>query len=446
MFDILAHKTYRLLFAAQIVSLIGTGLATVALGLLAYEIAGEKAGLVLGTALAIKMIAYVLVSPIASAFINILPRRYALIILNIIRALMALALPFVDQIWQIYLLIFLLQSASAAFTPAFQAIIPDILPEEKDYTKALSLSRLAYDMESLLSPVLAAALLSVISFHYLFIGTMIGFLIAAAFILSVTIPKQQQKEKEIGFYKRLTQGINSYFATPRLRALFALNLTVASAGALVIVNTVVFVRTIFQLSETEVAIALASFGAGSMASALFLPKLLETVSDRTIMLSGGIMLVLTLALISLISSLGGMSWAVFLCLWCILGLGYSSVMTPSGRLLKRSSHPENRAALFAAQFALSHACWLLTYPLSGWLGLQYGIMGTTLILSGVAALGVVLAFYLWPSQDNEILIHSHDNLPPDHPHLKDAIKTDHGLEHKHAYVIDEYHQHWPLKH
>jgi putative exporter of polyketide antibiotics len=43
----------------QVVALTGTGLATVALALLAFDLAGEAAGAVLGTALAIKMIAYV---------------------------------------------------------------------------------------------------------------------------------------------------------------------------------------------------------------------------------------------------------------------------------------------------------------------------------------------------------------------------------------------------
>lgn len=70
---------------------------------------------------------------------------------------MAACLPFVNTVWQIYVLIFVLQAASAAFTPTFQATIPDILPDEQDYTDALSLSRIAYDMESVLSPLLAAA-------------------------------------------------------------------------------------------------------------------------------------------------------------------------------------------------------------------------------------------------------------------------------------------------
>jgi hypothetical protein len=44
----LADRTYRHLFAAQVIALVGTGLATVALGLLAYGIAGAQAGAVLG--------------------------------------------------------------------------------------------------------------------------------------------------------------------------------------------------------------------------------------------------------------------------------------------------------------------------------------------------------------------------------------------------------------
>ena len=153
----LRNAVYRHLFAAQAIALMGTGLATVALGLLAYDLAGADAGAVLGTALAIKMIAYVGVAPVVGAFADRLPRRAFLVAMDAVRAAIVLLLPFVDQVWQIYLLIFLLQAASASFIPTFQAVIPDVLAEERDYTRALSLSRLAYDLESLLSPLLAAS-------------------------------------------------------------------------------------------------------------------------------------------------------------------------------------------------------------------------------------------------------------------------------------------------
>ena len=195
MLQVLANRTYRHLFFAQVIALVGTGLATVALGLLAYDLAGGEAGAVLGTALAIKMIAYVGVAPIASAFADRLPRRTMLVSLDLVRAFVAIMLPFVTQVWQVYVLIFVLQSASAAFTPTFQATIPDVLPDEQEYTRALSLSRLAYDLENLLSPMLAAALLTIISFHSLFAGTVVGFLASAALVVSVMLPSPKAAER-----------------------------------------------------------------------------------------------------------------------------------------------------------------------------------------------------------------------------------------------------------
>ena len=295
MLEPLRNRTYRHLFAAQIIALIGTGLLTVALGLLAYDLAGESAGAVLGTALAIKMIAYVGLAPVAGALAGLLPRRAMLVNLDAIRALVALALPFITEIWQIYLLIFILQAASAAFTPTFQATIPDILPDEEGYTKALSLSRIAYDMENLLSPILAAGLLTLVSFHVLFVGTAIGFLLSAAFVLSVTLP-QPKSSAAMGFAERATLGIRIYLATPRLRGLLALNLAAAAAGSIVFVNTVVIVRDWLGFADRDVAITLAAFGFGSMAAAFALPRIIDRHTDRTIMLTGAVFMTLALAI------------------------------------------------------------------------------------------------------------------------------------------------------
>ena len=66
----LRNPTFRHLFAAQLVALLGTGLATVALGLLAWQLAGDNAGAILGTALAIKMVAYVTLAPVAAASVR----------------------------------------------------------------------------------------------------------------------------------------------------------------------------------------------------------------------------------------------------------------------------------------------------------------------------------------------------------------------------------------
>ncbi|MBK1868003.1 MFS transporter [Aestuariivirga sp. YIM B02566] len=432
MLEILKHRTYRHLFLAQLIALIGTGLATVALGLLAYELAGADAGSVLGTALAIKMIAFVAIAPVAAAFAERVPRRAMLISLDLVRAGVAVLLPFVTQVWQVYVLIFVLQAASAGFTPAFQATIPDVLPDEKQYTRALSLSRLAYDLESALSPMLAAALLTLISFHSLFAGTVFGFLASAALVLTVTLPSPKPNTAR-GIYERTTRGLRIYLATPRLRGLLALNLAIAAASAMVIVNTVVLVQADFGLGQRETALALTAYGAGSMTAALGLPRLLDKFSDRQAMLAGTTTLVAGLLLGAAVASYG-----VLLILWFALGLGYSLAMTPAGRLLRRSSQPEDRPALFAAQFALSHACWLITYPLSGWLGAEMGLAPTFIALGVIGAVAVIIASRVWPADDPDEIEHVHATLAPDHPHLAGGNKR-----HRHAFVIDSHHPEWP---
>jgi MFS family permease len=460
----LADRTYRHLFGAQAIALVGTGLLTVALGLLAYDLAGTDAGAVLGTALAIKMIAYVGVAPVVGAFADRLPRRAFLVAMDLVRAAIALCLPFVTEVWQVYLLVFVLQSASAAFTPTFQATIPDVLPGEAEYTKALSLARLAYDLESLASPMLAAALLTVVGYHDLFAGTVGGFLGSALLVVSVQLPSPKSSDRGGGIWDRTTRGIRIYLKTPRLRGLLALNGAVAAAGALVIVNTVVLVRDILGGTDAGVAVVLAAYGAGSMAVAFVLPRLLGRLPDRAVMLAGACLLAAgTLAAAALIGGRPGQMGAalpLLLPVWLLLGAANSAVLTPSGRLLRRSAQAEDRPAVFAAQFALSHACWLAAYPLAGWLGAGAGLGTSFAVLGILATASTVLATRLWPAGDPVEVEHVHATFDHEHLHVHDehhrhehegwegpephAHPHRHGpLRHIHALVIDRHHLEWP---
>jgi len=443
MSNIYSNRAYRHLFAAQVIALVGTGMLTVALGLLAYQLAGAQAGSVLGTALAIKMVAYVLIAPVVGAYANRLPRRAFLVTMDLVRAGVALSLPFVDQIWQIYVLIFLLQSASAAFTPTFQATIPDVLPDEKEYTKALSFSRLAYDMENLVSPLLTAALLTVISFHWLFGGTVVGFLCSAALVASVSLPRAGGTPSTGGRFAKTFRGISIYLRTPRLRGLLCLNLVAAAGSAMVIVNTVVYIQARLGRSASDVPLGLGAFGLGSMLMALTLPKLLEKRDDRPVMLLGATVVMLGLVGGEVVASVGGSyEWPAFLITWFVIGLGYSTTLTPSGRLLRRSARAEDRPAVFAAQFSLSHVCWLATYPIAGTLGAMMGMPATFIVLAVVAAAGLAGAFLLWPATDPDALDHSHDQSAAGE-HLHDGEQTTPG-RHRHAFTIDDQHPRWPV--
>ncbi|WP_205782961.1 MFS transporter [Microbacterium sp. ABRD28] len=392
--SVLGNRTYRRLFGAQVIALVGTGLLTVALGLLAFELSGAAAGAVLGTALAIKMVAYVGVAPVIAALVHRLPAKAVLVGADLMRLAMAASLPFVTEVWQIYALIFLLQAASATFTPTFQSLIPSVLPAPDDYTRALSLSRIAYDLEAILSPVLAAALLVIVPFSALFAGTAFGFAGSAVLLLVAAVPRVASTESST-FWQRLAGGARTFLRTPSLRFVLVANVVVATGVALVLVNTVVLVKDRAGAEDAAVALALAVFGAGSVVAALAVPRAVARWSVPAVMQTGAVIVSGGLAggvAAALAPAGSGAAWWGMLAAWLVLGVGTSLIATPTGRLLAEAANPENRSLVFAAQFALSHACYLVTYPIAGWVGAG-DVAASAAVLGGVAA-GATLALLL----------------------------------------------------
>jgi hypothetical protein len=348
MLTVLRNGTYARLFAAQVVALVGTGLLTVALGLLAYDLAGRNAGAVLGTALTIKMLAYVGLAPVITALVARLPKKPVLISADLVRAAMALCLPFITETWQIYVVIFLLQAASATFTPAF---------------------------------------------------TVAGFLFSAFMVAITVLPRAAAPAGlQSSLWHRTTLGVRIFWRNRRLRSLLALNLVVAAPIALVLVNTVVYVRDVLHRPDADLALALACFGIGSMLVALSAPRVLDRFGDRAVMLTGAAVIPLALAGATAVTFLASShtGWWLLLALWVLLGAANSTILTPSARLLRDASDEHDRPYVFTAQFSLSHACYILTYPLAGWVGAQAGLGWAALALAIIAIIGSAGAFLSWP--------------------------------------------------
>ena len=96
---------------------------------------------------------------------------------------------------------------------------------------------------------------------------------------------------------------------------------------------------------------------------------------------------------------GALTLPLLTAFWACVGFAYSMTLTPSGRLLTRSARPEDRPAVFAAQFTLSHACWLVLYPLSGWLMTRFGATVVMSTITCASVLGIAAALIIWPRSD-----------------------------------------------
>jgi MFS family permease len=382
--------SYYRLFVAYILALLATGVATVALALFAFDLAGDESGTVIGTALSLKMAAYIIAAPFVGFLVRHLPRKPLLIALDLVRAGSLVALPFVTHIWQVFALVFVFALASAVFTLVYQSVVPYLLANQTDYTKSLARSRIASELDSSISPLLAAGLLLALDARGVFVASAAMLLVSAWLVSRMRIPDAAPRPAE-PLLGGLLRGPRLFFAIPDLRGLIALDVAVAAASAMVMVNTVVILQGLLDLDREASAIAFAVFGFGSILGALAMTQALRWVPERAVMLGGAALLTAGMLAGALVST-----WTGLLAIWLLIGLGCSLALTPATYLIRRISPPGDLQTLFAVQLSLNSACLLVGYAAAGWLGATLGMPATFVTLGAVAALASALAVRLWP--------------------------------------------------
>ncbi|MBA2494696.1 MAG: MFS transporter, partial [Acidobacteria bacterium] len=107
------NRNYLLLFSAQIISLLGSGVTTVGLALFAYQLTGgESAAAVIGNALFLRILAFLLFSQPAGVIADRVSRKKILIAADVLRFGLLALFPFITEVWQIYTLIFFINAVT----------------------------------------------------------------------------------------------------------------------------------------------------------------------------------------------------------------------------------------------------------------------------------------------------------------------------------------------
>src|SRR5215213_9342696 len=182
------NRDFRLLFAAQIISLTGSGVTTVGLALFAYQLTGgAEATAVIGNALMLRILAFLLVSQPAGVIADRVSRKQILVAADLIRFGLLALFPLVTTVWQVYALIFAINAITAFFTPTFEASIPEVVGDAH-YVKALSLSRVASDVEAVASPALAGLLVAAVGVRWVFWFDAVTYLASALLVLAARMP------------------------------------------------------------------------------------------------------------------------------------------------------------------------------------------------------------------------------------------------------------------
>ena len=204
-------------------------------------------------------------------------------------------------------------------------------------------------------------------------------------------------KKENNFNINLTLGIKRYLSISELKGLMFLNLAVSAGGSMILVNTIILVRSSLELSEIAFSITMLIFGAGCIFAAIIIPYLSKEMTASRIMLAGSNLLSLVFVTLAFWLILFDFIWFVLLAAWFISGFGYTLLLTPMGRVIRKVSSVDEFSQVYSAQFSLSHLCWLFMYPLSGYLMTISGGSFTLFTLALLMACSNVFAAWYFRS-------------------------------------------------
>ena len=418
------NRNYLLLFSAQIISLLGSGVTTVGLALFAYQLTGgASATAVIGNALFLRILAFLIFSQPAGVLADRFSRQKILITADVLRFALLALFPFITEIWQIYTLIFLINAVTAFFTPTYEASIPEVVGEEH-YVKALSYSRVAVDAEAVAAPALAGLLVVLLGVRWVFWFDAATYLVSAALVIFAVVPFVARSVVPLSvkvFLSEIQTGTRILLGEPSLRQALILSFVEALAGAAAIVATVAYVRDALGRGETDYVLVMAGLGLGSTVAAILLGQATggyeagaETkavlhgrrhVWAQRALLFGGALLGAILLPGFLIPPL-----YVFAALWFLNGAGQALIAVPSSTLLAEHTDESERGKAYAAHFALTHACWLITYPAIGYAAAGFGTPITFTVAGVVCLFVTVIAFALGRGANDGAHVHQESKI------------------------------------
>jgi MFS transporter, NRE family, putaive nickel resistance protein len=429
----LNNPIFARLYLAQTINLVGDALTWLGLALLAFELAGEQSGTVLAVALTLRVTVFVLLSPIAGVIADRFDRKLIMTWTHLARMVIVCLLPFVTQVWQMYIIVLMLNVFYAFFAPTHTATIP-LVTTEADRSQAISLATATSQLLGVISPALAGSIAAFVGTRQVFWLDGITFLLAA--ILIISLPRQLIVPQNSAAPKTVAQtiagirlGTTCLFADAPIRYALALQLITAIAGAEILVNTVGHIQGFLHGGKVEYGLVMATFGIGATITAISYSYLKHKFSP--VLLMSGAAFLMTLALLPAnFVSLGGL-----LILWAIAGAGQTMVNVTVQNLIADRVATEIQGRVYGAHFAWSHLWWAFSYPLAGYLG-QYLPKYNFGVSSFV---GLILMILVWLALRPQTLTSLQQGQWHEHEHMHDEHHT-----HQHSVGIATQNNHCHL--
>jgi MFS family permease len=271
-FRSLKYRNYRLFFAGQSLSLIGTWMQRIAVSWLAYRL--SNSALILGVVAFSGQIPSFLFAPLGGVAADRYSKHRLLIATQVLAMLQAFILSFLVlsgsiRIWHLALLSAVLGVINAFDMPTRQSFVVDMLDDTRDLSNAIALNSSMVNSARLLGPSIAGVLIAAVGEGACFLINAVSYLAVIISLLMMRLAARGEKPKPAHPLHQLKEAFVYSFGFAPIRYIILLLALISLAGMPYAVLMPVFAKDVLHGGSTTFGFLMGASGIGALTAALY---------------------------------------------------------------------------------------------------------------------------------------------------------------------------------
>lgn len=384
---------FAILWIGAFISNIGTWMEAVGVGILVTEATAQSIWPALVAAAGFAPLA--VLGPLGGALADRVPRKPLLLMTTTIQTILASALTLLVATGTpgpgvVTLIVLAAGCVQAIGFPAYQAILPDLVPQE-DLIGAVALSSAQWNLGRVVGPALAGVMIAVGGYEWAFAFNAASFLAVIFAVTQLRLPPPIVRKRQ-SIAAEIREGLAYVQRDPGLRVVVAYMFVNTLLAAPFIALVPAMAENVFDAGATGTAVLVTAQGVGAVTMALSLAALAARFGNRRVLLMVLWGLPPALAAYALMPVLALSAIAIF-----FVGLLYLGALSSFTSIAQMRAPAAVRGRVLSLLLVLLGSLYPLGAVVQGAIADEIGLRATT---AGAAALMfavLLLARLLRPS-------------------------------------------------
>jgi len=384
--SLLKNSRFLRLWIGQGTSFLGDAVSMVALVVLVVQVTGSASAV--GGALIARLLP-TLASPLAGVLADRLDRRLVLVASDLARAVLVLGLIFARDLATIYVLVFLMGLARTLFNPTIRAAFPSVVGAG-DLTRANALVGGTFSVSETAGPALGGLLVATVGVDAAFVLDSATYLVSAAFLSLIRLPRVEREEEDAGFAEDLKAGF-AYLVGSRVPLAIVLGAFLTMLTVNITIPAEIFLaRETFDAGNAGYGLLVGLYGSGMVLGS----ALMVALGDRVRLLPLYFLGVFAMAL-ALVGTGLSPTFVLALGALVVVGIANGTENVTTDTILQKRVPDALLGRVFSVRFLGFSVGEILAYGVGGAIVDASGARSTYLLAgAATAAAGLIILFFL----------------------------------------------------